>query len=149
MQRPYSQHWLSRQDMISAPIPRLGETTYTYRDQHVVYDRFVRWGVVVTEGGTQLVQPFSFSTTKLLAKANPAVLQYSRRNSAFIDAAMRLPLTIGDIACFRDDDPAPDATAAVDSMRRISEVDVVYSAPEGGHPKRHRLALPNQLPQTT
>lgn len=148
LHRPYVQYWLEQQDATDANR-QSGWQSLIYPDKHLRYDRWVQWGVVLTARKAQVVQPFSFATTSLLARGGIKTQPYDRRNTAFIGAFLPLPITIGDIT-YSSSSPLiknPAAADHIDRLSRVSSVDVVYVEPSGGHRSKSRWLARRLLPQ--
>lgn len=145
--RPYSTFWLNNQDGTAKPNNGLGIESVTFLDELAIYIRSLNWGVVAEQSKTQLIQPFCFSTIKLLRGGYIHTPSTVRRDSVLHGHAMRMPINIGEVKI------NPRLTigrygCSIDWLERVRSVGIVYPVSGGKEPKMNRkrvlgrLALP-------
>jgi|GEM_PF-1421522 len=141
LSHPYIQHWLDNQDETTGLRRYLGGCRQTFRDAHIIYDRYVKWGVAMTHQDLRLIQPFSFGAARLEADGSIAMPPYYRTDAALIGAAVLLPTVVGEITAVRGLQVGNDGIS-IDRLQRIKAIDLVHASPrppEDGKRARHRL----------
>lgn len=145
--RPYSDFWLRNQDGNPNPNPNLGAEVTIFFDQLAIYTRLLHWGVIVSQGKDRLIQPFFFSTTKLLPGGYIHTPRALRKDSALHGQTIKLPISVGEVKV-KPRLIVEEHGYAIDALERVRSVDVVYPASGGREPRTSRkrglgrLALP-------
>ena len=153
LSRPYAQHWLDHQGETSGAQRYLGGVRLTFQEEHIIYDRFVKWGVVMTHSDTRLIQSFGFAATRLEQDGTIVMPPYYHADAALIGAAVVLPTMVGEITAVSGLKVGGGQTS-IDRLERISAIELIYAAPDppdGGKRARRRLSvgrltLPGLLP---
>jgi hypothetical protein len=134
--RPYSSLWLNNQDGTSEPISDLGVERIVFADEHTLYTRSLRWGVIVEQDKTKFIQPFLFNTTKLLPDGDIHT-PYAARERLLNMPARPMPVSIGTV------NVGPKLTdirygQTTTSLARVRSVDIVYPASGSREPAKSR-----------
>ncbi len=124
--RPYSSLWLNNQDGTPEPISDLGVERVVFVDEHTVYTRSLRWGVIVEQAKTRVIQPFLFNATKLLPNGDIHTPD-AGKESLLSMPARPMPVSIGAV------NVGPKLTnrrygQTITSLARVRSVDIVYPA---------------------
>lgn len=123
--RPYSDYWLNNQDGQTMPNTALGNETTIFPEQHAQHTRSVKWGVIVEEKGSRYIQPFDFSTTKVLSDGSIYAPRQTKSNAFLRGFAHEMPVAIGQT---KVETRLHMENANYDALSRIKGVDVVYPA---------------------
>lgn len=148
--RPFSDYWLKHQDGAIQPITDLGSESVTFSKETAIYNRLLHWGVVTEEGDTRYIKPFFFGVTKLLPGGSVYSPRITRRWVQIAGIAMPMPIEIGQVTV---NPRVGNEKFALDSLKRVRSIDVVYPAKGNTNPQRvkgrklAKLALPKLQPK--
>lgn len=133
--RPYSDYWLNNQDGKTTPNIALGSETIVFAEQHTQHTRSVKWGVIVEEKGSRYIQPFDFSTTKVLPDGSIYAPRWTKSNAFLRGFAHEMPVAIGRA---KVETRLHMENANLDALSRVKGVDVVYPAASRRQTVRHK-----------
>jgi hypothetical protein len=123
--RPYSDYWLNNQDGKWEPTTGLGAEVTMFNEDHAQHTRSVKWGVIMEEKGTRYIQPFDFSTTKILSDGRIYAPRQTKSYAFLHGFAHEMPVAIGQT---KVETRLHLDTCNVDALSRVKGVDVVYPA---------------------